>query len=395
MSAKWLLIVLCSLVLGGCWDRTEINDLAIITVAAVDKAENDHIRLSVQLFVPRALGAGGASSGGSSAGGGKLTMMQSSEGVNIADAMSKLQTKIPREIFWGHCKVYLFGEEVAKKGLSDHIDFLVRHPEPRNRSYLYVSKGNGHDLLKLTPLLERSTAEVLREFANLHIGMPLTLVDYRNMLRGESEAAAIPMVENGKKINHLSEVQKKSTLTGTAIFKKDKMIGTLTLAETRGMLWLRNEVTRAAISVKVKDEAGVVSVNPIRSTTKLIPTVENGKWLMRVQVDTEADVVENGTRLDLMRPELLQMVKNAVRSDIEQRMRSALDVLQHKLNADVVNFAAAFHRKYPKEWEKANPHWDEIFPQVDVDMQVNVEIRRPGLIANPAGIPREEVKRHK
>jgi len=393
MRAKWLWIGLCALLLGGCWDRTEVNDLAIITAAAIDQADEEHVLLSVQLFIPRAVGGGGGGVG-VGAGAGKLTMMRSSKGVNIADAMSKLQTKIPRRIFWGHCKVYLFGEEVAKKGIADHIDFLVRHPEPRNRSYLYISKGKGRDTLDITPTLERSTAESFREFADLHIGMSVTLVDYRNMLRGEAEAAAIPMMEYGKKVDKSDEIQEKNVLPGTAILKRDKMIGSLTTMETRGLLWLRNEVMRAAISVRVKGEEGIVSVNPIRTKTKLYPAIQNGKWTMLVDVDTEGEVVENGTRLNLINPELLALVESAVRDDIEQRMRMTLDILQHKWKVDVINFASAFHRSYPKEWEQAKSHWNEIFPQVEVRMQISADIRRPGLISAPAGIPLQEVKNH-
>ncbi|MCI1068295.1 hypothetical protein MOQ17_20625, partial [Stenotrophomonas maltophilia] len=93
---------------------------------------------------------GQSGGGGIGAGGGDLTLVRSGDGVNIADAMSKVQARLPRRIFWGHCKVYLFGEEAAKEGISDHIDFLVRHPEPRNRAFLYVSKGKAEEMLALS-----------------------------------------------------------------------------------------------------------------------------------------------------------------------------------------------------------------------------------------------------
>ncbi|MED4781083.1 Ger(x)C family spore germination protein [Brevibacillus choshinensis] len=394
MRIKWLMIGICSLLLTGCWDRTEINDLAIVTAASVDKSSKNSVLLGVQVFIPRALGGGGAGGGSVGGGQGKLTMMRSSEGVNIADAMSKLQAKIPRQIFWGHCKVYLFGEEAARHGLADHIDFLVRHPEPRNRSFLYVSKGKALDMLSITPVLERSTAESLREYANLHIAMAVTLVDYRNMLRGEAEAVAIPMIEDGKKFEKQEDNQNKAVMVGTAILKRDKMIGSIPTTATRGLLWLRDEMQKAAITVKIKNEKGIISVSPSRTKTKLIPSIENGKWSMVVKVDTEGDVVENGTKLNLMNPEYLAMLQQAVSDDIDERMQTAMHILQHKMKADVVNFAAAFHRKYPKEWEQAKDHWDEIFSQVVVRSEINVDVRRPGLISAPAGIPQAEVKNH-
>ncbi|QRG65080.1 Ger(x)C family spore germination protein [Brevibacillus choshinensis] len=392
MRANWIVLGLCTILLTGCWDRTEINDLAIITAASIDMEGKNKVLLSVQVFIPRALGGSGAGGGSVGGGEGKLTMMRSSEGINIADAMSKLQTKIPRKIFWGHCKVYLFGEEAAKHGLADHIDFLVRHPEPRNRSFLYVSKGKGLDMLTITPALERSTAESLREYANLHIAMAVTLVDYRNMLRSEAEAVAIPMIEDGKNLKSPEDIQIRGIMAGTAILKRDKLIGKVSPTATRGLLWLRDEMQKAAITVRIKDEKGIVSVSPTRTKTTLLPKIENGKWSMLVKVDSEGDVVENGTQLNLMNPKYVAMLQTSVQKDIDERMKMALDVLQHELRTDVVKFAAAFHRKYPKEWEQAKDRWDEIFSQLEVKTDVRVAIRRPGLISAPAGIPQEEVK---
>ncbi|WNC12195.1 Ger(x)C family spore germination protein [Brevibacillus brevis] len=393
MKKLWFVASISLSLLTGCWDRTEVNDLAIVTMAAIDKGKNDNVLLSVQIFVPRALGGGGTGSGGDGSGG-KLTMVQSSEGVNMADAMSKLQTKISRQIFWGHCKVYMFGEAVARKGVADHIDYLVRHPEPRNRANLFVSRGDAVDMLKLTPVLERSTAETLREIADLHIGMSVTLVDFRNMLRGEGEAVVLPVIENGKRLGGKEGKEVQNVLAGTAVFKRDKMVGLIPPTPTRGLLWLRDEISRAAITVRIKNTEGVVSVTPIRMKARLTPRIENGKWSMLVKVDTEGNVVENGTRLNLLKPEWLAQVQQAVGEDIDHRIKMALHILQDELKADVVNFAAAFHRNYPQEWEDAQKRWDEIFPKIEVNTHINVDIRRPGLISIPAGIPQSEVKDH-
>lgn len=388
MKVKFMVLVFCSLLLVGCWDRTEINDLAIVTAAAIDNEEEQKIRLSIQVFIPRELTSG---QGGTGSGGGELTTVYSGTGVNISDAMSKVQAKLSRKIFWGHCKVYLFGEEAAKQGMAEHIDFLVRHPGPRNRAYLYVTRGKAKEGLAIKTVLERSTAEALREFASLHIGMAVTLVDYRNMLKSESEAVAVPMIENGSKLQTPAQIQTKSILIGTAVFKKDKMIGHISPKVTRGLMWLRNEVTEAAITIQPPHVKGIVSVMPSRSRVTLDPIIKNGKWSMLVKVDTEGDVVENGTLLNLMNPDLLSIVQKAVRDDIQARITYSLGTLQKRLNVDVANFAGAFHRKYPKEWEQNKDQWEEIFPGIDVRSQINVKIRRPGLISAPAGVPQEDV----
>lgn len=56
------------LLLGGCWDRVEINDLAIVTAAAIDEKGANRVELSLQIFVPKSMGGQGQGQGGGGGG---------------------------------------------------------------------------------------------------------------------------------------------------------------------------------------------------------------------------------------------------------------------------------------------------------------------------------------
>ena len=191
---------------------------------AIDKSDDNQIELSIQIFIPKSLSSGGGQAGGS--GGGKMTFTASQTGKNIADALSKLQGKLPREIFWGQCKVFIFGEELAKQGIQEQMDFLLRHPEPRGRAYVYVSEGKAKDILEIVPNLERYSAEVLREISNYRIGMQITIQDVDEMLTGIAQAAALPYVKIKTQQTSEGKPIKFAHIDGTAIFHKDQMVGT-------------------------------------------------------------------------------------------------------------------------------------------------------------------------
>lgn len=384
-----LIFLSFSFLLGGCWDRVEVNDLAIVTAAAIDAKGEDQIELSVQVFIPKALGGGGTFAGG----GGEVTLVRKAHGVNISDALSKLQMEIPRRIFWGHAKTYIFGEEMAKRGISDIMDFLTRHPQPRERAYMFVSKGKAQNLLRLIPPLERYSGEVARELSDLNIGMSVTMIDLKLMMRGETGTASLPVLDI---LEPLPGEKKEETIPyiyGSAIFKKDKMVGQVTERATRGMMWLTDKMSFATVTIKPEKVKGYVSLNPIRQTTKLIPKIEDGTWKMTVKVKTEGDIIENGTNLNLMNPKLLDMVQEALRDDIENRIQLALKQVQKGMKADVFGFGREYHRKYPQEWKKVKDRWEEVFPTVKVAVDVEAYIRRPGLITSPGGIPESEVKK--
>jgi spore germination protein KC len=383
-------LLLCSVaaLLTGCWDRKEVNDLALVTAAGLDKKKDNRYELSIQIFIPRETGNGqkNISTGGGKDSGGQTTV-RTVEGATIAEAMSLMQESESRRIFWGHDEVFVIGEKLAREGIRKHIDFLIRHPQVRENAYVFVSK-NVQDVLSYSPKVERSSAEVLRELAKSQIQMRVSLKDLNRMLSGDTGAAALPWVD------FKSQMQiKKPYIYGTAIFKKDRMTGTIDDNITRGVLWVRDEMKSAVVTVKPKMEQGFVSMDLIRSRTKLIPYIQNGKWKITVNAETEDDIIQNGTALDMMDANVSTMLETEMEKAIKNKINKAIDQVQKKQRADIFGFADVFHRSYPKQWNEVKDHWDQVFPEIEVVLEVKANIRRPGMSNVPAGLPKEEVKR--
>ncbi|KRF53497.1 MULTISPECIES: Ger(x)C family spore germination protein [Priestia] len=386
-----LLFFLASFLLSGCWDRREVNDTALVLGAAIDKEKGGGIRLTVQILIPKAVN--GQQQGGGASGTGSESLVRSAIGENIADAMSKVQTKIPRKIFWGHCKAYIIGEKFARNGgIHKQIDYLLRHPEPRERAHLFVSYGEAADVLALQPPLESYEGEVLRKLSEMKIGMDVTVKDFEQMLTGDSGVALLPLI---KKLPPFLGGKPQETIAyimGTAIFKKDKMIGQVDIKATRGLLWLRNEIEVTSVTVNPK-KGESISLDPIRQTTKLIPTLKNGKWKILARITSEGTIVQNGSDLDVMSPQITKRVEKDVEKDIKKRINQSLKQVKKGMNVDAFGFADAFHRKYPKEWSKVKDHWDTVLPDVEVKIDIKTRVRRPGLSTTPAGLKEKEVEK--
>lgn len=386
-----LLFVLASFLLTGCWDRREVNDTALVLGAAVDKSKGKNIKLTIQVLIPRAVGGGQQGTGGE--GPTAQVLVRSAVGENMADAASKLQVRFPRKIFWGHCKTYIFGENLAKAGgISEQIDFLLRHPEARERSYVYISHGEAAKVLELEPPLESYEGEVLRKLSEMRVGIHITVKDFEQMVTGDAGTALLPLI---KKLPSAPGKKQEATIAyiaGTAIFKRDKMVGQIDIKITRGLLWLRNEIEVTAVTVELQ-KGKTMSLDPIEQKTKLLPKIENGKWTITAKIKSEGTIVQNGTHLDIMSTQIIKRVEKSLEKDIKQRMDLSLKQVKKGMNADVFGFAEAFHRKYPKEWSKVKDHWDEILPQVDVKIDIQTRVRRPGLSTTPAGLKKKEVEK--
>ncbi|MFP3509788.1 Ger(x)C family spore germination protein [Peribacillus sp. SIMBA_075] len=393
MKSVLLLLGICGTTpfLSGCWDRVEITDLAIVTAAAIDKKGNDQIELSVQVFIPSSIASGGGQGGSSQGGSGATTMVRYEKGANISDALSRLQSKLPRKIFWGHCKVFVFGEKLAKEGVQEQLDFLLRHPQPREKANVYVSQGKAKPILESLPPLENYSGEVLRELSDLHIGMLVTLQDLDEMLTGKPQAAVIPFIKILPPGKGQTKLQGIPYIVGSAVFKKDKMTGTMTEKETRGLLWLRDEIESYTVTLQPKGVKGEISLNPVTAKVKIIPQIINDKWKLLVKVNTEGAVIQNGTNLDLSSPKSLKMAERAFQKDIEKRIELAFLNTQHK-KSDILGLGKDFYRKYPKQFNKVENHWDEVFAEMEVEIDVMAYIRRQGYIIKPAGLSENEVK---
>lgn len=379
-----LLLFFALLCLTGCWDRTEVNNIALIMAAGIDKSEDEKIELSVQIFIPKPSEGGqqgGMSSGSSSA----QTFVKSAEGITLADAMSKLQEKLTRQIFWGQNEVLVIGEELAKKGISNHIDFWMRHSGPRVRADVFIAQGTAKEVLQSIPELERDSAKQLHELVKTDIGIKVTVKDLSQMLSGESGAAVLPWVENMPPEN--SDAQKEQEvpfIKGTAIFKDDKMVGKLDDNVTRGILWPRNEIKSGVITTSLENEEGYVSVNLLRSQNHLIPHIKNEKWSIVIKTNTDLEIIQNTTNLNSLNPKFSKEVKQKVVQDIENREKLALSEAQENLNTDIFGFAESFQRKYPDIWKTKKREWDEIFQHVDVSFETTVNIKRTGLVSEEA-----------
>ncbi|WP_044894372.1 Ger(x)C family spore germination protein [Bacillus alveayuensis] len=369
------IICLSALFLTGCWDRVELNDLGLVLATGLDKTDDDQIELSVQLAIPEAMGGEATGSGQGGGGNGKKITVEKATGKTISEAVSSLQERFSRRIFWGHNQVIIIGKSLAESGIQKHIDFFARFPRVRLRSYIFATNSKAIDLLKVTPAVDRSSAEVARELANFRIGMTVTVKDLLEELRGEAKAVGLPWIEVKKEPSTTKGLQ----LYGTAVFKNGQMVGCIDDQLTRGLLWLRNEMESSTVTVQPEGYNDQISFTLLRSYTKLIPKIENGKWKMVVKIVTEDDAAENETNLQLTNPVIAKKLEKEFEKTIENRIHMTLEEVQKKMGADILGFAEAFHRHYPDEWEKVKDQWDEKFPKIEVEIQNKVYIRRPGV----------------
>lgn len=380
-KVRMLLLVVFSIpLLTGCWDRLEVNDIAIVTAIGLDLIKEEQIRLSLQIAIPSKIGPTSVGGGG---GNGKSTYIISETGNTVSEAYRNLQMKISRRIFFSQSRVLLIGEDLAKKGISNIIDFHSRYHEPRINSFIMLTKGEAADVLKKIPKLESISSEETKELVKLNVGLSIYVRDFLHMLLTDGmEPFAPEFVLKSLEAGENNESDKGQALNGTAVFKNDKLVGWIDKAETRGILWLRNEMENGVITIEIPEEegGGKISIDIIKAEVKTTPYLEDDEIIITVDISTEMNVMENDSKVKLDDTTVIEELQKNVESEIKDRIQSVIDIVQKDFQSDIFGFGQAIYKKYPQEWNsKYKQNWEQEFSNIEVAIQPKVFIRRTGL----------------
>ncbi|WP_208592396.1 Ger(x)C family spore germination protein [Gracilibacillus suaedae] len=363
--------------LTGCWDRKETNDLWVVTGVGLDQTKGGEVEVTVEIHSPSGNEGDGAGGEGNQAGGNK-TILQTGKGVSIPKAIEDLDTKLPREILWSHTEAIVINKELAETGIREELDFFIRHPEPRLRSYVFISEGNAKDIMALLPPLERSSSEVLIELAKSEILMKVTLFDLMEMLKGESGASILPMIDILPPEEGKQPLETIAYINRSAILEHGRMIGTITDRLTRGVLWFRNEIKESTVTVKPEEADGLISMKLIKGRTELIPKIDGNQLKMTVKVETIDDVIQNKTNWDLKNMEKHKMLEKELAQKIEMRLTDTLEMVQKEMEVDIIDFGETFRQKHPDKWKSIKRDWKERFPSVEVTFEIKASVLRTG-----------------
>ncbi|MGE5585416.1 MAG: Ger(x)C family spore germination protein [Bacillota bacterium] len=168
LSLCLVAVLVCA---AGCWDRTEVDDLAFIMAIGLDEAPDDQVNVTLHIAVPRAVAGGGGSGGGSGAGGGggggqQTSLITTLTGHSILSVLNLVNTHVDRRPSLVHGKMVVISEKLARRGIAPYISELVRFRDARRTMFLTVSRGSAKEFIeKNRPIIEQNPAKNLELLA--------------------------------------------------------------------------------------------------------------------------------------------------------------------------------------------------------------------------------------
>lgn len=386
--AMLVMLLTLLILITGCWNRRELNDLAIAVAMGIDKSGDEYL-VSYQVVDP---GEIAAKTGG--AGRSPVTLYQEKSDT-VFEAVRKITTQSPRKIYSAHLRMLVIGEELAKDGLGNVLDFLSRDHELRTDFYIVVAKGTkAESVLKILTSLEDIPANQM--FSSLETSekawsttMKITLDELITNLVSESNHPTITGIrikgsqEYGETKKNVEEIDSPGRLQYAQIasFKKDKLIGWLNEDESQGFNYTQGQVISTIEDVTCP-KGGKLGVELIRTQEKIKGKVEKGKPNIEVELQAEGNVADVACHIDLTKTKSIYELEKRVEQDIKRKIEAALNKAQKKLKTDIFGFGEAIRRADPKAWKEMKKDWDQEFVDLSVNVKVDVKIRRVGTVGN-------------
>lgn len=394
---KALLIVLApGLFLTGCWDSDDIEHRAVVLGISIDKAndseEEEHeqitglgnqfpkpkeglIKLSAQIAVPGRIPLG-PQTGGAGADQ-EPTWFVSVVGHTIDDAIAVLQQEIADRLFFGHLRVIVISEEVAKDGVTRFNDYLRRNPEIRRTAWMVVSKGEAMHFLKVIPKLERVPTLYLSAMVENAVGLGKFPEDFIGLfwtkLQSKGQDTFLPYLETKKEENY--------QIAGLSYFQDDKMIGTIKPVEI-GLFMAVMGVKKGGyeVFVDVPGTDSKVIVRADRRMSSIKTTIRNGKPHVFIKIHYEGLIDEGGNDVNLDNPDIVNIIADEASRGVVEGTTNLIKKLQAK-ESDIFGFGEYVRAKQPDYWNsqiQTKEKWREVYKDMTFEIQCKSKIRRVG-----------------
>lgn len=365
-----VMLLLIALLLSGCWNRRELNDLAIAAGCGIDKAD-DGYRVSVQVIDP------GEVSAKTGNGARAPVTLYKMDAPTVFEALRKMTTIASRKIYFSHLRILVIGEEVAKEGIGNIMDFFFRDHEIRTDFFIVVAKGprTAKEALQiLTPIEKIPANNLFRSlYSSAEAWAPSTTVTLDQLIWTLISPGIEPVltgveVKGDKKIGEAREnVEKISNAgflqySGLAVFHKDRLIGWLDEDESKGFNFMVNNVNSTGGHFACPG-GGKMVAEVIRSQTKMKGKVKNGQPQVDIVTKMEVNVAQVECDVNLTKPDTISELEKGMEKSVKAIMEKAARKAQNKYKVDIFGFGEAVHRADPVAWKTLKKNWNDHFPK--------------------------------
>lgn len=366
-------------------ERKEIDETMLISVVGIDVSPEGKVLITI---CPKIANASGNGSDIQS-----KSYIINSEGDTLFDAVRTISTVSNTRPFLGNVEHIIIGEDASKKDILKYLDYFSRDHEFRLNIKVFVTKDcNAKDILEQASnsniVLSDYLEGLLSNVDNNSISSEIELSNLIHKFDNEFLAPYIPCLSLGKR-NNTTISQFSIQLNGYGIFKNSKLIGYLMDKDARGLNWAIGKVKSGVILVK-DINGDNIALEITEANSKIIPQFSKEKLSVLIKIRTSSNIAEIDGKEDIFTKDYFSYLERQQNNIVKSEIKGAM-YFSNKNNSDIFDINGAIFRKYPIAWESLKKQWTKLFPEIDIQLEVNSKINRSYEIKRPANSKNKEV----
>ncbi len=397
-----LLISIATVTLCRCYNDNNIDRLAYVVALGLDVSDSNNIKVSFQLSTSSQDSGGGGSSSQSDS-----SIINTIECACIESGINLLNSYLSKKVNLAHCKVIVFSEEFASKGLSKEIYTLMNDVQVRPTCNVIISRCNAEYFLKNSkPVLEKLSARyyeiVPSSYEYTGYTENITLSEFFATLNDSFRecTAILGGVNPGTNQNinsNLSNTEKDSTYKanqtpisgtsnienmGTAVFSDDKLVGELNGIENMCHLMLINKMETCNISIPNPFDNGnniFLNLKPKRKTKSKVSIV-NGSPYIEIDVTLNSSILSIDKNADYLDEENLKKIEFFANSYLKTQFNNYLYKTSKEFKTDIDGFGKHVVKEFlfTDNWHEYN--WLKNYSNAFFDVNVEVDVQSGRLL---------------
>lgn len=392
-----IMTTLLCLLQSGCWDWVEVNQSSMLTGMAIEPGKNGMLRLTMEVLNPAEAQRVQTGSGG------PATLLYTMEGKSISEASSRMNEMVERRIIFSHIHMVVVDESIARKGLNQIMDVLQRSRFVREDVLLLIAKDSpASDVLKIMYPSGQYASWKLRlqinHFYRSWGGTPKsTLYNYTDAILSEGREpvlAAISVLGDVKKSENSKNITASSPevivkCAGSAVFKEDKLIGFITVPETRLLNLIRDEIKGTSFAVPVKSNQEIATIRMYPMHTAMDVSLKDGRPNVKLNISGEGRVSSIDSDLPLDTAAGYRELEHIESNYLNEQIKATIGHVQKEFGVDIFGFGEYLNHHHYSQFKIAKKDWNDHFKEANIKVSSRIAISRSDLktrrLNNPDG----------
>lgn len=358
---------------SGCVESRTIEDIGIMNVYGIDQVENGKVNTTATFYQFRSQ---------------ENAKIVAGQGDTLMEGQKHMNYKLDFLLDPSSIKLELFGKSTAEDGINNYLEQVSRSIKASKKRLLAVSNTTANGLMTKT---KKSTgANVNRALShtidlnNKQDILPrMTLHEFQRMYYEQGVDPTLPI---------LSYQDERPKLRAIALFQNDKMVGQIPIDQAFYINMLHHNIHDLKQEVPLpfqpfkkylqekpqKEQKNLYTSLNIQKGTSKTKLVDKQQLAFHTQLNFDVELLELTEDVNMQRQDASKTLKREIEKAMKEQYTKLLTTLQ-KQNVDPMGYGQIYEAK---EGHNAftDSEWRDKFPNINVDIDVNVDIRNHGEI---------------